>query len=75
LRITILRIWLILIGFDFGSGTTTVGADGHWDIKVEFPETPCGDDFAVVLETDGFRKVYEFIRYDDGGGDEEGGDK
>ena len=66
------QIW---IGSDYGSGTTTVGENGKWDIKVEFPEAPCGDEFAVVLETDGFRKVYEFIRYCEDGGDEEGGDK
>ena len=61
------QIW---IGSDYGSGTTTVGEDGNWDIKVEFPEASCGDEIAVVLETDGFRKVYEFIRYCE----EEGGE-
>ena len=74
------EIW---IGSEFGSNSTVIGADGHWDLKVKFPEAPCGDEFAVVLETSkGHRKVYEFVRWcEDGheGSDgehegEEGGD-
>ena len=49
------QIW---IGSDYGSGTTTVGEDGNWDIKVEFPEAPCGDEIAVVESVKAASEIY-----------------
>ena len=65
------EIW---IGNEWGSNTTTIGKNGGWDLKVTFPDMPCGT-HAVVLETsEGVRKVYEFTRLCDGeGGHGEGG--
>jgi hypothetical protein len=54
------KIW---IESEYGSATTTIGEKGKWKVKVEFPESPCGETFQVVLETDtGIRKVYDFVR-------------
>jgi hypothetical protein len=62
------KIW---IGSEFGSGSTTIGEMGKWDLKVKFFEAPCNETIQVVLETDkGHRKVYEFERIcEDGGGE------
>lgn len=65
------KIWVVS---DFGEGSTTVGENGEWHLRVDFPESPCNDTFGVVLETDkGHRKVYEFTRLceDDESGHEE----
>ena len=54
------KIW---IESEYGSATTTIGEKGKWNVKVEFPESPCGETFQVVLETDtGIREVYDFVR-------------
>jgi len=54
-----------------GSGMTTVGDYGKWDLKVVFAETPCGEEFKVVIETsEGDRSEFWFVRIcEDGGGD------
>lgn len=59
---------------DFGEGVTTADEEGHWEIKVFFPDAPYNDTFAVVIEADGgHRKVFEFTRVEgDGEGDGEG---
>lgn len=47
----------------FGSGTTTANGDGHWEIRVEFPEAPLGEAFNVVIESsDGGRATFTFLR-------------
>ncbi len=52
----------VYIASDFGSGTTTANASGHWEIRVDFPNAPFNDAFNVVAEADGGRKVFSFIR-------------
>ena len=32
----------------YGSGSTTVGANGHWERRVEFPSAPRGETFTVT---------------------------
>ena len=45
----------------FGSGSTTAGDKGHWEIRVDFPDAPIGEAFEVVVESsDGGRKVFTF---------------
>jgi outer membrane biosynthesis protein TonB len=47
----------------YGSGTTEIGPKGHWDLKVVFPEAPCGAEFKVVIESsEGDRSVFHFVR-------------
>lgn len=51
----------------YGSGTTTAGADGFWDIRVEFPDAPVGEPFDVVVESsDGGWASFTFVRTDGG---------
>lgn len=52
----------VYIASDFGSGTTTANGDGHWEIRVDFPNAPFNHAFNVVAEADGGRKVFSFIR-------------
>ena len=45
----------------YGSGTTVANGDGHWELRVDFPEAPEGKTFEVVIESsDGGRKVFTF---------------
>jgi hypothetical protein len=47
----------------YGSGGTEVGADGHWELRVEFPEAPIGESFAVKAKSSTGEKIYfEFLR-------------
>ncbi|MCP3974994.1 MAG: hypothetical protein GY720_10935 [bacterium] len=53
------RIW---VESPYGSGVTEANADGHWEIKVKFPEAPPGKVFEVVVEAKhGGRKVFTFV--------------
>lgn len=46
----------------YGGNSTTANDDGHWEMKVKFPESPYGKAFEVVIEsTDGGRKVFGFV--------------
>ena len=64
----------VFIGSEHGSADRVIGESGKWEIKVKFPEAPCGEEFKVVLETsEGHRKVYEFVRLCER--DRDGGDK
>lgn len=59
------RIW---VESRYGSGVTEANAEGHWEIKVKFPEAPPGKVFDVVVEAEhGGRKVFTFVNT--GGGD------
>jgi hypothetical protein len=53
----------ILVASEFGSATTTVGAGGHWEVRVEFPDAPVGKAFRVKVK-DGYGNVakFEFVR-------------
>lgn len=57
----------VWVGSPYGGGTTTVNGDGQWEIKVEFPEAPFDKTFEVVIEAEGGRKVFTFVRTGDGG--------
>ncbi len=50
----------VWVGSPYGGGTTTVSGEGHWEIRVEFPEAPAGKTFEVVIEGEGGRKVFKF---------------
>lgn len=55
------EIWVVAPGY--GEGHTVIGDHGEWDLRVNFPESPCNKTIEVVLETNkGHRKVYEFTR-------------
>lgn len=56
----------IVVESEYGSGRTEADAEGHWEIKVTFPEAPVGKGFKVVVEsTDGGRAVFEFVHKGD----------
>jgi len=52
------HVWIVS---DAGGAETkvTVGENGEWDAYVEFPKAPCGEWFAVVVEAEAGRKVFE----------------
>ena len=59
------RIW---VESPYGSGVTEANKDGHWEIKVKFPEAPPGKVFEVVVEAEhGGRKVFTFVNTGDEG--------
>ena len=65
------EIW---IGNKWGSASTTIGKKGGWDLKVKFPEMPCGTHEIVMETSEGVRKVFEFTYLcEEEGGHEEGG--
>lgn len=51
------EIW---VGNEWGSASTTIGKKGTWDLKVLFPDMPCGGHQIVLETSDGVRKVFEF---------------
>ncbi len=60
------RIW---VESPYGSGVTEANANGHWEIKVEFPKAPPGKVFEVVVEAhNGGRKVFTFVNTGGDGG-------
>lgn len=54
----------------YGGGTTTIGPEGNWDIKVKFYEAPYGEELKVVVESEGGRSVFHFTSYAGGEGKE-----
>lgn len=57
------EIW---VKSDFGNGSTVVGEDGKWRIRVEFPEAPVGKKFAVAVKSSaGDRADFWFTRTGD----------
>ena len=52
----------------YGSGSTTAGESGNWDIRVDFPDSVPDEPFTVVIESsDGGRATFTFVRTSDGG--------
>jgi hypothetical protein len=52
---------------EFGSGRTTIGSDGWWNVKVVFEGAPYGQPFDVILETsEGHRMVFGFTALEPG---------
>ncbi|HEX9644919.1 MAG TPA: hypothetical protein VGC11_13090 [Acidimicrobiia bacterium] len=46
----------------FGRGHTVAGENGEWRVRVEFPDSPVGVAFDVVIESSaGHRKVFSFV--------------
>jgi hypothetical protein len=46
----------------YGSGSTKADAEGHWEVKVFFPEAPYGEVFLVTVKDDkGNSKKLEFV--------------
>jgi hypothetical protein len=53
----------VSVDSEYGSGDTTVGDGGHWDLKVTFPGAPVGETFLVkVSSSEGGEKHFEFKR-------------
>ena len=50
---------LIKVTSEYGSGQTEVDAEGHWEVKVFFPEAPYGKTFLVTVK-DGLGGVKKF---------------
>jgi hypothetical protein len=47
---------------EFGAGETTVGANGDWELRVEFPSAPLGKVFSVkVKDSLGRHQYFEFV--------------
>lgn len=47
----------------YGSGSTTAGREGHWEIKVTFPDAPVGEPFTVTVHAGtGEAKTFTFVR-------------
>jgi hypothetical protein len=54
----------ITISSEFGGGTTEVGENGEWSLKVFFPEAPAELVFAVkVKDFTGSEVLFEFVSY------------
>lgn len=53
----------VKVSSDYGSGTTTIGDDGAFEIQVFFPSAPFGETFAVTVKDKdtGESFVFEFI--------------
>lgn len=52
----------VFVVSEYGSGQTTVGAEGRWELRVEFPGAPPGKVFAVkVKDSLGRSKIFEFV--------------
>lgn len=55
---------LITISSEFGGGTTEVGENGEWSLKVFFPEAPAELTFSVkVKDFTGAKFVFDFVSY------------
>jgi hypothetical protein len=53
---------MISVQSEFGSGTTTVNGEGHWEIQVFFPEAPPDEGFLVkVIDEFGRKETFEFV--------------
>ncbi len=53
----------IYVESEYGGGSTTANENGDWEIKVYFPESPVGKEFAVKVKDDKGQKFwFEFIR-------------
>lgn len=51
----------VTITSDYGSGSTTIGEHGEWEVKVEFPSAPRGEKFGVlVTSSDGHVEDFLF---------------
>jgi hypothetical protein len=50
----------------YGSGVAVANGDGHWEKRVEFPNAPFDGTFEVVVEGDGGRSVFSFVRTGEG---------
>ena len=53
------EVW---VGSEYGSGHTKANENGTWELEVRFPEAPCNQWFAVVVESGDHRKVFEMKR-------------
>jgi hypothetical protein len=54
----------ITISSEFGGGTTEVGENGEWSLKVFFPEAPAELVFTVkVKDFTGAKVLFEFVSY------------
>ena len=52
----------VFVVSEYGSGQTTVGAEGGWELRVEFPGAPPGKVFAVkVKDSLGRATIFEFV--------------
>ena len=52
----------VFVVSEYGSGQTTVGAEGGWELRVEFPGAPPGKVFAVkVKDSLGRSTIFEFV--------------
>ena len=56
-----------MVHSEYGNGSTVVGEDGKWRIKVEFPEAPFGKEFRVKVNGSAGDQVdFWFVRTGDG---------
>ncbi|MDX1449539.1 MAG: hypothetical protein R3246_10815 [Acidimicrobiia bacterium] len=45
-----------------GSGSTKIDAEGHWELRVEFPDAPAGEEFKVSVDSsDGGHAGFTFV--------------
>jgi hypothetical protein len=52
----------VVVESPYGSGRVTIDERGKWEVRVEFPDAPIGDEFRVVVESsDGGRAVFGFV--------------
>lgn len=62
----------VVVVSPYGSGSTEVGKDGHWALKVHFPDAPVGEPFTVVIEASNGRAEFTFVNTGDHKGDDKG---
>lgn len=52
----------ITVSSPHGSGSTTVGESGHWELKVKFPNAPASETFTVTVSAStGESKTFTFV--------------
>jgi hypothetical protein len=58
----------------YGSGVTTANGQGHWEMKVKFPNAPTGETFTVKLTTSlGQSRTFSFVSTRETGDSEKDG--
>jgi hypothetical protein len=50
----------ILVSSEYGSGSTVANGEGHWEVRVEFPDAPKGKTFLVKVKNETTYEKFTF---------------
>lgn len=53
---------LVIVHSEFGAAETMSDKEGHWEVKVYFPDAPFGEEFKVWVESADHEKKFWFVR-------------